>query len=229
MIPFKINDQEVEAQEGWTVLETAKRYGIPIPTLCYHEALAPHGACRLCIVEAEGPGLRRQVISSCTLQVSEGLLVETHSPLVEKCRRVIFELLLGRSPEARPLIQMAEKYGVTSSRFKTEPSENCVRCGLCVRVCRDTYRSFGPVFCRPGAEETGNRRVRPTLRNLYRLRHLHQPLSYRSHPAGRPGRFTADISQGKHDQPSAFGPLPAVRGPFPDRQIYRSCPDQSRY
>ena len=40
MIPFKINDQEVEAQEGWTVLETAKQYGIRIPTLCYHEALS---------------------------------------------------------------------------------------------------------------------------------------------------------------------------------------------
>ena len=31
MIPFKINEQEVEAQEGWTVLETAKQYGIHIP------------------------------------------------------------------------------------------------------------------------------------------------------------------------------------------------------
>ena len=153
MIPFKINDQEVEAQEGWTVLETAKRYGIPIPTLCYHEALAPHGACRLCIVEAEGPGLRRQVISSCTLQVSDGLLVETHSPLVEKCRRVIFELLLGRSPEARPLIQMAKKYGVNSTRFPTDQNDNCVRCALCVRVCRDTIGASALCFAGRGQKK----------------------------------------------------------------------------
>ena len=43
MIPFKINEQEVEAQEGWTVLETAKQYGIHIPTLCYHERSHPAG------------------------------------------------------------------------------------------------------------------------------------------------------------------------------------------
>jgi bidirectional [NiFe] hydrogenase diaphorase subunit len=33
MIKFKINGSEVEAEIGWTVLETARHYGIEIPTL----------------------------------------------------------------------------------------------------------------------------------------------------------------------------------------------------
>ncbi|MDA8137458.1 MAG: 2Fe-2S iron-sulfur cluster-binding protein, partial [Desulfobacteraceae bacterium] len=51
MITFKINDEEVQARPGWTVLETAREYGIEIPTLCFHPAVSSSGACRLCMVE----------------------------------------------------------------------------------------------------------------------------------------------------------------------------------
>jgi len=44
MIKFKINDSVVEAEPGWTVLETARHYGIEIPTLCYHEAVSASGS-----------------------------------------------------------------------------------------------------------------------------------------------------------------------------------------
>ena len=45
MIEFNINDRKVQARQGWTILETARHYGVDIPTLCYHEAVAPSGAC----------------------------------------------------------------------------------------------------------------------------------------------------------------------------------------
>lgn len=134
---IKLNGKEIEVEENVTVLEVARREGLDIPTLCYHEALGPYGACRLCVVEAEGPMLRRLLISSCTLAVSEGLSIETETPLVRKSRKIIFELLLGRSPDSMPLIELARKYGVESTRFSTGQSDDCVRCGLCVRVCRD--------------------------------------------------------------------------------------------
>ena len=51
MITLTIDDQKVVAEEGMTILEAAREHGIYIPTLCYHEALKPYGACRLCIVE----------------------------------------------------------------------------------------------------------------------------------------------------------------------------------
>jgi predicted molibdopterin-dependent oxidoreductase YjgC len=64
-------------------------------------------------------------------------VVETDTPLVRQSRKVVFELLLGRAPDSRPLLELARKYGVESTRFPTGQSDNCVRCGLCVRVCRD--------------------------------------------------------------------------------------------
>jgi NADH dehydrogenase/NADH:ubiquinone oxidoreductase subunit G len=137
MIPITVDGRKLEARENQTVLQVAREHGIDIPTLCAHEALGPHGACRLCVVEAEGRTLRKGLMSSCTLQVSPEMIVETKSPAVLQARKVIFELLLGRASESASLREMAGKYGVTSSRFKTESSEDCVRCGICIRVCKE--------------------------------------------------------------------------------------------
>ena len=51
MINFTIDGQPFKADEGQTILEVARRAGVKIPTLCYHPALEPYGACRLCTVE----------------------------------------------------------------------------------------------------------------------------------------------------------------------------------
>ena len=54
MVQLIINDKEIEAPESSTILEVARKHGIDIPTLCYHEALEPYGVCRLCIVQGGG-------------------------------------------------------------------------------------------------------------------------------------------------------------------------------
>jgi len=136
MATIKLNGTSVEAAESMTVLEVARREGVEIPTLCHHEATGPYGACRLCVVEAESPMLRKTLVSSCTLPVANGLIVDTESPAVQQARKLIFELLIGRS-ESRQILAMAARYGVTASRFSTKETDDCVRCGLCVRVCRD--------------------------------------------------------------------------------------------
>jgi NADH dehydrogenase/NADH:ubiquinone oxidoreductase subunit G len=135
MVKMKLNGKAVEAGETMTALDLARAVGVDIPTLCRHEALGPYGACRLCVVEAEGPMLRRSLVASCTLPVSEGLVVETETPQVQRARKVIFELLLGRS-ESESLRKLAKRYGVESTRFKAPKTEDCVRCALCVRACR---------------------------------------------------------------------------------------------
>jgi bidirectional [NiFe] hydrogenase diaphorase subunit len=136
MATIKLNGTAVEAEETMTVLDVARREGVEIPTLCHHDALGPYGACRLCVVEAEGPMLRKSLVSSCTLPVTNGLSVETESPAVQKARKIIFELLIGRSG-SQQIRDMAARYGATSSRFIAPETDDCVRCGLCVRVCRD--------------------------------------------------------------------------------------------
>ncbi len=136
-IPFTIDGRAVEAEEGWTVLDTARHNRIHIPTLCYHEAVKPSGACRLCVVEARREDWSKVVIS-CMYPPWEGVEIETNSERVRNVRRWILEMLLAECPAAREIQELAAEYGVERSRFEVEdPEEQCVLCGLCVRVCQE--------------------------------------------------------------------------------------------
>jgi bidirectional [NiFe] hydrogenase diaphorase subunit len=137
MIRFTIDGQDVQAKEGWTVLETARHHGIHIPTLCYHEAVAPSGSCRLCVVEAR-EGDRSKVVISCMYPPLEGVEILTNTERVRNVRRWILEMLLAECPASKEIARLAEEYGVQSTRFCTEnPEEQCLLCGLCVRICEE--------------------------------------------------------------------------------------------
>lgn len=137
MLKFKINEQEVEALPEWTVLEAAREHGIHIPTLCYHEAVEPSGGCRLCVVEVV-EGNWSKVVISCMYPVKEGMMVLTDSDRVKNVRRWILEMLLAECPASQQIRDLAAEYGVTTSRFSIKnPKEQCMVCGLCVRVCRE--------------------------------------------------------------------------------------------
>jgi heterodisulfide reductase subunit A len=137
MISFTIDGQEFEVEEGQTILEVSRRAGIHIPTLCYHPALEPYGACRLCTVEVQW-GRRVSLQTACTYPVREGMEVKTKSPRVIQARKMILELLLARCPNVPVIQDLAREYGVEKPRFKTdEPEENCILCGLCARVCNE--------------------------------------------------------------------------------------------
>ena len=135
MIHLRIDDREIEIKEGRTVLQAAREHSIPIPTLCYHEALEPFAACRLCVVELEtsnGP----QLVAACAYPCQEGLIVHTNSELVRRSRRVTVELLMATSAHV-PVIQgLAATLGVEKPRFVL-PADPCILCGLCVRACHE--------------------------------------------------------------------------------------------
>ena len=136
-INFTIDGQKVQAKEGWTVLETARHYGIHIPTLCYHETVSASGACRLCVVEAK-EGERTSVVVSCIYPVKENIEISTDTDRIRNVRRWILEMLLAECPGSREIAELAEEYGVQNTRFKVEnPDEQCILCGLCVRVCEE--------------------------------------------------------------------------------------------
>ena len=101
MVNLIIDGVQVQAEEGSTILEVAKFYGINIPTLCYHDELTPYGACRLCMVEVED-GRKTRLVASCIYPVREGIKVKTHSERVMKGRKLILELLLADAPILRP-------------------------------------------------------------------------------------------------------------------------------
>jgi len=147
-----INDEEVKATEGMTILEAAQSVGIDIPTLCYHEKLAPFGACRLCTVEIV-KGQRSRLVASCVYPVEDGLIVKTESEPVIEGRKMLLELMWARAPGAQPIRNYGMKYGVsgvqiirdygiggtTVTKFEIEPTF-CILCGLCVRYCAEVKK-----------------------------------------------------------------------------------------
>src|SRR3990172_5458758 len=98
MISLTIDGNVVDVEPGTTVLEAAEKLGIKIPTLCHHKALLPYGACRVCLVELEGPA-DSKIQASCVYPAQEGLVVKTATERVLKTRKIMLELLLARCPE----------------------------------------------------------------------------------------------------------------------------------
>ena len=137
-IRLQIDGKEVVASEGMTILEAAHGAGIPIPTLCLHEALEPFGGCRLCIVEVETGGWSRLVVS-CVYTVAPDLNVRTRSDKIDRIRKTLLELLLAHAPDSPALQEMAAEYGADRDRFDKEASF-CIHCGLCVRYCAEVKK-----------------------------------------------------------------------------------------
>ena len=116
MSKISIDGIDFDAPDGWTILEVAQFLGIEIPTLCYNEGLTTWGGCRLCIVEI-GKGENTKLVSSCTYPAEE-------------------ELLIAQCPTSKILQDMAAKMGLNQVRFKPK-WEDCIYCGLCVRICEE--------------------------------------------------------------------------------------------
>jgi len=138
MVALKIDGRTIRVRRGTTLLEAARAAGIDIPTLCHHDALEPHGGCRLCVVDVsrEEWGGEPRMVAACLYPAEDGLVVLTGSERVRAARREILDLLLARCPES-PLVQrLAADHGIleTGYRRSAQPTD-CILCGLCTRVC----------------------------------------------------------------------------------------------
>jgi coenzyme F420-reducing hydrogenase beta subunit len=152
-VTLRIDDKEVKAKEGATILDVARKMGIEIPTLCYSSALEPFGACRLCSVEIVDKRGRKRIVTSCNYPIEEGLTVYTKSEKVLKTRKVLLELLLARCPKVKKIQDMAREYGVEKPRFWiNNEEEDCILCGLCTRVCEERIGVYGINFAKRGVE-----------------------------------------------------------------------------
>ena len=155
---FYINDREVEAREGQSILDAALEAGIFIPHLCSHPDLEAKGGCRLCVVEIEG---KDKPLPACTTMPSEGMRVSVNGPQADKVRRMSMELILATHPAdctgcpkygKCELQSMYQYMGVSPERWRKKSRSvanddsnpliqhlftRCIRCGRCIRACQD--------------------------------------------------------------------------------------------
>ncbi|MHC4190677.1 MAG: FAD-dependent oxidoreductase [Planctomycetota bacterium] len=149
---MKIEIDGISAEVGkeTTILEAAQQLGITIPTLCYHQALSPCGACRICLVEV-CRGKKSELKTSCNTRVQPEISVKTSSESVLNARKIMAELLLARAPNAEPILDIARTLGIETSRFAPRDSK-CILCGLCVRMCEERMGKSAISFAHRGIE-----------------------------------------------------------------------------
>ena len=133
-----IDGKPYEARLDETILQVARRGGVWIPTLCYHEALEPYASCRVCVVEIDRGGWW-QMVTSCNYPIRGDLTVRVNSERAIRGRQGVLQLLLARSPGCRELVELAARMGIESADLPTVTvaERNCILCGLCVRACEE--------------------------------------------------------------------------------------------
>lgn len=160
-VNIKINNVNLKAKEGQSILEAAREAGIHIPTLCYLKDINEIGACRICVVEVKGS---KNLVASCVMPVSEGMEIYTNSARVKSSRKTTLELLLSthkkeclscvRSGECE-LQTLCKQLGVEDeNRFKGEmpkytkddstlhlirDNSKCILCRRCEAACKNQH------------------------------------------------------------------------------------------
>ncbi|MDA9876900.1 NADH-quinone oxidoreductase subunit NuoG [Candidatus Pelagibacter sp.] len=154
MLKLKVNEIDIEVEEGLTVLQACEKAGVEIPRFCYHEKLSIAGNCRMCLVEIEKSP---KPVASCAMPAAEGMNIKTNTEFVEKARKGVMEFLLANHPLDCPVCDQGGEcdlqdqsmfYGVDKSRYKENKREvseknmgpliktqmtRCIHCTRCVR------------------------------------------------------------------------------------------------
>ncbi len=159
LVTITVNDRQAQVPKGMLLVEAAKMVGIEIPVFCYHPKLDPAGLCRMCLVEVEG---QRKPVTACTMPVSDGMVVRTNTPLVQRLQQGVIEFLLLNHPLDCPICDKGGecplqdhtfRYGPTISRsldpkvrkpkavnlgqFIVFDQERCILCRRCTRFDRE--------------------------------------------------------------------------------------------
>ena len=154
MIRLKIDNINIEVDQGLTLLDAAIKAGIHIPTLCHRNGLEHYSSCMVCIVKNKGTN---GYVPSCSALALEGMDIDASGDDVRELRKKAVELLLSEHRaecEAPCRIVCPAGYNIpVMNRFimsgeieraielarteVTTPIIMCVSCpGYCENACR---------------------------------------------------------------------------------------------
>jgi len=154
MPKLTIDGMEVTVEPGTSIIQAAEQLGVEIPRFCYHDKLSVPANCRMCLVEVEKSP---KPVASCAMPCADGMNVFTKSPLAQKARKGVMEMLLVNHPLDCPICDQggecdlqdqAVAYGFDRSRYREEKRAvkdkelgplvktvmtRCIHCTRCVR------------------------------------------------------------------------------------------------
>ena len=154
MPKLTIDNIEVTVEPGTSIIQAAEQLGIEIPRFCYHDKLSVPANCRMCLVEVEKSP---KPVASCAMPCSDGMKVSTQSPIAQKARKGVMEMLLVNHPLDCPICDQggecdlqdqAVSYGYDRSRYHEDKRAvkdkelgplvktvmtRCIHCTRCVR------------------------------------------------------------------------------------------------
>ncbi len=166
LVTLTIDGRKTTVPAGTSVMRAASETGGHIPKLCATDNVEAFGSCRLCLVEIEGA---RGTPASCTTPVSEGMVVKTQTPRLEKLRKGVMELYISDHPldcltcsangdcelqdEAAAVGLRDVRYGYeganhlevptdTSNPYFSFDASKCIVCSRCVRACNEVQGTF---------------------------------------------------------------------------------------
>ena len=93
-----IDNVQVEAEEGTSVLNAALDAGDLCPPYLFPSRLEAPGGCKLCVVEIDG----QEPVTSCTTTVAEGMHVKTKSDQLDRLRRASMNFIFAGHPGTAP-------------------------------------------------------------------------------------------------------------------------------
>src|SRR3954467_3524081 len=154
MPKLTIDGMEVTVEPGTSIIQAAEQLGIEVPRFCYHDRLSVPANCRMCLVEVEKSP---KPVASCAMPCAEGMKVSTQSPIAQKARKGVMEMLLVNHPLDCPICDQggecdlqdqAVSYGYDRSRYNEEKRAvkdkelgplvktvmtRCIQCTRCIR------------------------------------------------------------------------------------------------
>lgn len=159
-VQIKVDGKQITAKKGENLLKVLLDNNFNIPHLCYSDLISPTGSCRLCLVKLNN---QNKPITSCTVEVSDGLEVYTKDEEIENTRKAVLELILANHNDdcincprdgSCELQDLAFEYNLGRNERTIEPlwqthiapkdtsspildydPTKCIQCERCIKAC----------------------------------------------------------------------------------------------